>query len=165
MTETPMTASARRRRWLRALLWSGGSAFAAATVYLVAMTFLWGLNVADLRSAIDDLSVELDASTAILEDTTARLEASQSELDAILDSVVDLANVKAQAQDYQLFFFDLAGYMSDCADQAGELVGYVYNRDRYTARSLLRSEEYVIAYYQEISAAFDEIVGEMEQDR
>jgi len=151
------------RRLLRTILWSGSGLLAAATAYLVAMTVLWTLHVGTLRSEADDLSGDLKAANATLEETTSRLDASRHALDAVLDSIVESANDKAQAQDYQLIFLDIADYMSDCATEAGSLVGYVYDRALYVAWSLWNYEDDVRAYYQDILKAYNEAVAEMEE--
>jgi hypothetical protein len=159
----PKPSAPKPRRLLRTLLWSGGGALAAATVYLVTMTVLWVLHVGHLRSATDDLSGELKTNKATLEETTTRLEASQQALDAVLESIVESANDKAQAQDYQLIFLDIADYMADCADEAGRLVGYVYDREHYWPNDLRNFEDDVRAYYRDIMEAFNETVAEMEE--
>lgn len=164
MTESfPTTLTPKPGRLLRTLLWSGGIALVAATAYFVIMAVLWGFHVTGLRSTTDDLSDELSASTEALEETTSLLDASQHELDLVLDSIVESANTKAQAQDYQLLLFDFADYMDFGADQAGELVDLVYDRHLYTTWSLLRSEDNVRGYYQDLWSAFNDIVDEMEK--
>ncbi|MBN2176228.1 MAG: hypothetical protein JW722_01050 [Demequinaceae bacterium] len=163
-TETP--AAPEHRPFLRRLaVWSGrlgALALIGASVYLTAMAVMWHLHIKELEEAERDLSGQLADSETALADVTSTLEAARQELDDTLTSIVDSANIKAQAQDNQLLFEDIATVMADCANEADILVGYTYDRALYTYASLKSYENSVRDYCREVSTALRELIAETE---
>jgi hypothetical protein len=139
------------RRVGRLALWAGGLALVVSTVYLAVMAFLWHAQVGDLTGVSHDLKTQLASEEATFEDATADLAATRLGLEEALDSITDLADDKAQAQDYQYLLEGVALAMADCANESGELLGYVYDRHLYTTRSLLEYEADLRDYCGEIS--------------
>ncbi|MCJ7827306.1 MAG: hypothetical protein MUP36_03610 [Demequinaceae bacterium] len=166
-TETPEAAltPARRGPLRWAALWArrvGTLALLGATIYLAVMAVLWNAQVKELESIKRDLADQLADREATLEDATSRLEASRQDLDDTLTAIIESADEKAQAQDNQILFEDLATFMADCADEAGELVEATYDRDRYVPWSLRAYENSVRDYCNEVSAALRELIIETE---
>lgn len=156
----------RLRSFLRRLghraLWAGGLALAVGTIYLAIVAFLWHAQVGELTDTRLDLKGQLSDEEATLEDATADLEAAQARLEETLTSLSGLADDKAQAEDFQYLLKDVALAMADCANESGELLGYVYNRDLYTTQSLWDWEYAVWDYYYTLSLALTDLAAEAE---
>jgi len=160
-TEAPV-ATAGPRRPLRIAAIAGMAVLGVATLYLLAMTVLWGVHHHSLTSSHAELADELAAQHAIVNSQAADLTAGEAKLDDALAELSDDAKQRANAQDYEVLFRGNSTAMLACANERIEVVRDVKNRGAYITWTLHRYDDEVASYCDEILGYFNDNIASEE---
>jgi hypothetical protein len=150
------TGTERPRGLLRIAAIAGVAVLGVATLYLLAMTVLWGVHHHALTGAQADLTKSIAAQQAIVDSQAQDLESAQVELTDALGSLSAYATQKATAQDYESLFRANDTGMLECANGRVEVVKEVKNRGIYITWTLHRYDDQVAAYCNEIVGYFND---------
>ncbi len=127
----------------------GATAIALAlgvTGYLASMAVLWGVQARDLRETASGLTSTSSDRLATITEQDAQIEELQSSNADKLASITTLANSKAQAQDHQIIYEDLAVGFKECASERAKVLFYVERRNQYYVSSIQVYDNLVEAY-------------------
>ncbi len=159
---SPSRLSSRRRAtpvrfWLVVGLWT---VLVLATAYLGTMTWLWARHHQDLVAVRDELTqVERDRKQAVT-DQSDDVEAATAALDAALQDVIDTANDKAQARDYQYLYHDFTLAFKDCADARAKTLGYVQDLRHYYTWEVHGYDDDVAKFCSDLASQWDDLEAE-----
>ncbi len=121
-------APRRRRFWIRTC--ALGVAV-GVTGYLGTLTVLWDLHIHELRSiTADTVRLDADQKTAV-DMQESEIESTRSARTEALSKVSDLADQKANTEDYRYVNHYFALSLKDCSDGQAQTLYYVKHLNRY----------------------------------
>ncbi len=130
------------------------------TGFLGTMAVLWGTQANDLRTTTDEFASTSFDRRATIATQVEQLDALDATLDDNLGTITTLANSKAQSQDHQFFYDDLALAFKDCADERTEVLFYVERRSQYYVWQIQAYDTVVALYCSEVAISMAETLAE-----